>query len=80
MYLCVRDPGPGAAFKGGHFSQLEVSESLKAGYWDVGTTFELWNNGKYVSHYEVTGIPMQKQTLEEIEGMEVKGDGRFLTV
>lgn len=78
IYLCVADPGPRAPFKGGHFTQLEMDEMLSAGYWDEGTVFELWDFSKYQAHYEVVGIQLQHQTLEETEGTP-RGDGRFLT-
>jgi hypothetical protein len=80
VYLCTQDPGPHAAFKGGHFFNDEMQEMLSKGYWYEGTEFELWKNGKYKTYYRVDGAQLEPQELIEVEGVEGKGDGRFLRV
>jgi hypothetical protein len=81
VHLVVYDPSPRAPFKGGHFYTYEVNDMLKHGYWEEGTIFEVWMHNKYRYHCKVVGAQLEgPQELERVEGMEAKGDGRFLRI
>jgi len=78
VYLCVSDPADGAPFKGGHFSKLDMNQMLKYGYWNPGTVFECWKQGKYREHVKVVGPQLERQMLIKVEGREATGDQVFL--
>lgn len=78
--LCVRDPGEGGHFRGGHFQVREVREMLYDGSLDVGAEFEVYEHGQYAYRVRVVGAQLHNQVCEGVESSEyvARGDRRVL--